>query len=402
MSNLIKRYDHCRLCGGGPIKTIFSLGEQYVNNFVLEEEIGKGVLAPLEICHCSRCDLTQLRHTAPQELLYSGFYWYRSGVTDTMKSALKDIVEEIYKEKDLGPTSLFFDIGANDGTMLSFCRKNETKVGCEPATNLQPLLAKVADISINEFWSAGAFNRAMGDDHRKCDVITAIGMFYDLDEPMKFVQDISDVLAEDGIFVAQLMTLDPMIRKNDLGNLCHEHIEFYSYRSLVYMYEACGLEIYRIDENDINGGSYRIWARKYKHGSITYAENASVADLIAFKDRIDGIKDEVVKFIRDEQANGKTTHIYGASTKGNVILQYFGITPDLCPYASERSPEKFGRYTVGTWIPIVSEEESKSLKPDYYLVLPWAFFDEMHARESEWRAQGGQFIVPFPTMRVVK
>ena len=198
------------------------------------------------------------------------------------------------------------------------------------------------------------------------------------------------------------MTLDPMIRKNDLGNLCHEHIEFYSYKSLVYMYESCGLEIYRIDENEINGGSYRIWARKYQQGSISYSENTSVQDLIAFKDRIDNIKNQIVKFIKDEKSKGKITHVYGASTKGNVILQYFGITPDLCPFASERSPEKFGRYTVGSWIPIVSEEESKALKPDYYLVLPWAFFDEMYERESEWRSGGGQFIVPFPTMRIVQ
>ena len=402
MSNLIKRYDDCRLCGHDNIETIFSLGDQYVNNFVLEEQIGEGVLAPLEVCHCSNCDLTQLRHTAPQELLYSGFYWYRSGVTDTMKAALKEIVEEVYKEKDLNSNSVFFDIGANDGTMLSFCRKGETKVGCEPATNLQPLLAKVADISINDFWSADAFHSAMGDDLRKCDVVTAIGMFYDLDEPKKFVQDIAKVLNDDGIFVAQLMTLDPMIRKNDLGNLCHEHIEFYSYKSLVYMYESCGLEIYRIDENEINGGSYRIWARKYQQGSISYSENTSVQDLIAFKDRIDNIKNQIVKFIKDEKSKGKITHVYGASTKGNVILQYFGITPDLCPFASERSPEKFGRYTVGSWIPIVSEEESKALKPDYYLVLPWAFFDEMYERELEWRSGGGQFIVPFPTMRIVQ
>ena len=166
------------------------------------------------MCHCSNCDLTQLRHTAPQELLYSGFYWYRSGVTDTMKAALKEIVEEVYKEKDLNSNSVFFDIGANDGTMLSFCRKGETKVGCEPATNLQPLLAKVADISINDFWSADAFHSAMGDDLRKCDVVTAIGMFYDLDEPKKFVQDIAKVLNDDSIFVANLMKLDQIIIKN--------------------------------------------------------------------------------------------------------------------------------------------------------------------------------------------
>ena len=400
MSLDTKYYDYCRLCGVNGLEYVFDIGNQYVNNFVLKENIGKGVQAPIEVCHCKNCDLTQLRHTAPQELLYSGFYWYRSGVTQTMRNGLEEIVSEIYSQLEINKGDIFLDIGANDGTLLSYCSKNEIKVGCEPASNLQDELASIADISINDFWSSEAFYKAVGKN-KSCKVITAIGMFYDLDEPLKFVKDISTVLADDGIFVAQLMTLAPMIRKNDLGNLCHEHIEFYSYKSLVYMFESCGLEIYKIEENDINGGSYRIWSRKLDKGSIHYEEKATVEDLVEFKHRIDKIKESVVKFIKDEKDKGKTTHIYGASTKGNVILQYFGIGPELCPFAAERSTEKFGRYTVGTWIPIVSEEESKAMKPDYYLVLPWAFFDEMYERENEWVASGGKFIVPFPEMKVV-
>lgn len=394
------RYNHCRLCGSRDLENVFSLGDQFINDFVDKSEIGKGHVAPLEICHCQNCDLTQLRHTAPQELLYSGHYWYRSGVTETMRNALKEIVDEIYTEIEISNDDIFLDIGANDGTLLSHCHEWTKTVGCEPAVNLQPELHKVAQISINDFWSSEAFFDAVGQG-KKAKAVTAIGMFYDLDEPMKFVSDIATVLDDDGVFVAQLMTLEPMIRNNDLGNICHEHIEYYSYKSLVYMYEKCGLEIYKVSENNINGGSYRIWARKLRSGSIDYPEKTSLNDLKLFKQKIDNIKCEVINFIKKEQEKGKVTHVYGASTKGNVILQYFGITSDLCPYAAERSPEKYGKYTIGSWIPIVSEDDSKKLNPDYYLVLPWAFFDEMYKREAEWISNGGKFIVPFPEMRVV-
>ena len=400
MKNSIRHIKNCRLCGSQDMTDVFSLGEQYVNDFVSKKDIGNGVVCPITVCHCPVCDLTQLRHTAPQELLYSGFYWYRSGVTETMKEALKEIVSEIENEISLEVGDVFLDIGANDGTMLSFCREGVRKIGCEPAKNMQSSLAQHCDVVINDFWSKKAFQDATSIE-QKAKVITAIGMFYDLDRPMEFVSDIAKCLSDDGIFVAQLMTLDPMIRNNDLGNLCHEHLEFYSYKSLVYMYENCGLEIYKVEENKINGGSFRIWARKLKFGSISWDEATSVNDLIRFKSSIDEIKLKLIDFITSEKKRGKVTHIYGASTKGNVILQYFGINSDLCPFASERSPEKVGRYTIGSWIEILSEEQSKALKPDYYLVLPWAFFDEMYEREKEWREQGGKFIVPFPEFRVV-
>ena len=167
------------------------------------------------------------------------------------------------------------------------------------------------------------------------------------------------------------------------------------------MYEKCGLEIIEVSENNVNGGSYRIYAKKLNKGSIEYNEKASVNDLLNFKKRIDEVKNKCIDFLKTEKKKGKTIHVYGASTKGNVILQYFGIGTDLIDYAAERSPEKFGRYTVGSWIPIISEEESRDMMPDYYFVLPWAFFDEMYKREEEWRSKGGKFIVPFPEFKVV-
>jgi NDP-4-keto-2,6-dideoxyhexose 3-C-methyltransferase len=395
-------HNKCRLCGDPNLDKVFSLGNQYINDFVTESNIGKGVIAPLEIVHCAKCDLSQLKHTAPQELLYSRQYWYRSGVTDTMKRELKDIVDEVSQMADLGDGDIVLDIGANDGTMLSYFQNSVTTIGCEPANNLVDELSSRCDLVIHDFWSEQAYLKSVENlGSRKAKVVAAIGMFYDLDDPTAFVSDIEKVLDDDGIFVAQLMTSAPMIEKNDLGNICHEHIEFYSYKSLVHMYEKCGLEIISVSENNVNGGSYRIYAKRYSSGSIDYPEKASKEDLIAFKSRIDDVKNECISFLKAEKEKGKTIHVYGASTKGNVILQYFDIKTDIVDYAAERSPEKFGRYTVGSWIPIISEEESRKMNPDYYLVLPWAFFDEMYERESNWRSEGGKFIVPFPTFRVV-
>lgn len=396
-------YIHCRLCGSKELDKVFSLGNQYINDFVEESEIGKGIKSPLEIVHCKNCDLAQLKHTAPQELLYSRKYWYRSGVTDTMKAELKNIVDELQSMTSLTQGDIVLDIGANDGTMLEYFNKGIIRVGCEPANNLVEELSKKCDITIHDFWSESVYLESIKGKGltKKAKVISAIGMFYDLDDPISFVSDIEKVLDDDGIFVAQLMTLAPMIKQNDLGNICHEHIEFYSYESLVYMYEKCNLEIFKVSENSVNGGSYRIYARKLKNGSITFSEKASKQDLLDFKDRIDSIKQESIDFLIKEKAAGKSIHVYGASTKGNVILQYFGLNTDLIDFAAERSPEKFGRYTIGSWIPIISEDESRQMQPDYYFVLPWAFFDEMYARESEWLSKGGKFIVPFPNFRIV-
>ena len=175
------------------------------------------------------CDLVQLKHTAPQELLYSRTYWYRSGVTDTMRFQLGDVVEAVCSEIALEENDIVLDIGANDGTMLNFYPDSVTTIGCEPANNLVDELAENCDLVLHDFWSAECFNEKLvsaGRAGEKAKVVTAIGMFYDLDDPVKFVSDIEKVLADDGIFVAQLMTLDPMLRKNDLGNICHEHIEF--------------------------------------------------------------------------------------------------------------------------------------------------------------------------------
>jgi len=278
----------CRLCGSNSLRDVFSLGEQYINDFVPQEKVGKGLKAPLDMVVCDKCSLLQLRHTAPQELLYSRYYWYRSGVTDTMRKGLQDITGAIEGMVELSPGDVVLDIGANDGTLLaSYATKGIHKVGCEPANNLIEMLKENTEYVMHDFWNYERYMElAKQWGFGKAKVITAIGMFYDIDDPNKFIKDAQLALADDGIFIAQLMCLTPMLNKNDIGNICHEHLEYYSLDSLKYLFEKNGLEMFKIEENDINGGSYRIFARHYKGKGISYGEKITLDDIMAFAKRV--------------------------------------------------------------------------------------------------------------------
>ena len=237
------RHDTCRLCGSRELEEAFSLGEQYINDFVEKERVTAGNRAPLQLMMCKNCSLIQLRHTAPQELLYTRHYWYRSGVTETMRNALRDVSAAVEAMAGLKAGDVVLDIGANDGTLLgSFEVPGLIKVGCEPANNLIEMLSKQTKYVMHDFWSGERYKElAKGWGIGKAKVVTALGMFYDLDEPNLFIKDIQRTLADDGVFVAQLMCLASMLEKNDLGNICPEHIEYYSYESLKYMFEKNGL-----------------------------------------------------------------------------------------------------------------------------------------------------------------
>ena len=227
-------------------------------------------------------------------------------------------------------------------------------------------------------------------------------MFYDLEEPNKFIKDASLALHEKGIFIAQLMCLKSMIEKNDLGNICHEHIEFYSLKSLKYLFENNGLEIFKIEENEVNGGSYRIYARKLNKGSIKLKEPNVLISVKKFVNRIKKNKIKTTNFINKKLKEGKKIFLYGASTKGNTVLQYYNIDSNKVPFAAERSPEKWGKYTIGTGIKIISEEKARKLNPDYFFVTPWGFIKEFVKRESKWLKKGGKFILPFPGFKLIK
>jgi len=398
-----KKVKKCLLCKNKNLKKIFSLGNLFVSNFVKKNKINKGIKAPLTIMYCKKCTLLQLSHIAPQEIMYKKFYWYRSGVTKTMRDGLKNIYKSSLKYVNLSKNDVILDIGANDGTLLKYYNKRFNTIGCEPAKNLAKNLKKNCNYILNDFWSYDKLKKILTKKKlNKPKIITAIGMFYDLEDPNKFIKDSARALNDNGIFIAQLMCLKSMMEKNDLGNICHEHIEFYSLKSLKYLFEKNGLEIFKIEENEINGGSYRIFCRKLNKGSIPLREPSIINSFKKFVNRVKKNRFETMKFIKREVKMGKKIFLYGASTKGNTLLQYYNINRKTIPYAAERSPEKWNKYTIGTGIKIISEKKARKLNPNYFLVTPWGFIKEFVKRESLWLKKGGKFILPFPRFKLVK
>ena len=411
----------CRVCGSANLTPLFSLGEQLVSDFVERDKVSAGHRCPIDIELCRDCTLVQAKHTAPQDFLYTRHYWYVSGTTDTMRAALADVAQAAEQRVDLKPGDVVLDIGSNDGTLLrAYTRPGIVRVGVEPATNLAEEGRRGIDFLINDFWSYERYQKdmvmAFGSPMKPARVVTALGMFYDLEDPNQFVADIAKVLAPDGLFIAQLMCLKQTLEKGDVGNFAHEHLEFYSLRSLHELMRRSGLEIFDIEENDVNGGSYRLFVRhrgsnkptqdgaaQYRLSKAAFVEKKydDTAMYKAFYQRISHNRDKVTSLIKFAVNGGKQVWVYGASTKGNVILQWFGLDRSRIMAAADRSPQKWGKFTIGTGIPIVSEEEFRRERPDYALVLPYAFLPEFIERERSWLLSGGKFIVPLPEPRVV-
>ncbi len=393
----------CRLCLSKKLLKIYSFGNFFVSNFVLKKNINKGIKAPLNLIYCKNCKLLQLQHSAPQEIMYKKFYWYRSGITNTMKDALKDIFLATKKMSILNKGDTILDIGANDGTLLRYFKKEKyITIGCEPAKNLTKFLRRNCDYVLGNFWNSKDLKKILINNKiKKPKLITAIGMFYDLEDPSKFIADTAEVLEDDGVFIAQLMCLESMLKKNDLGNICHEHLEYYSYDSLKYLFEKNGLKIFKMEENDINGGSYRIFCKKNISRSIVYKEKTNLFRIKKFIQRVESNKKKCLSFLTNAVKKGLKVYIYGASTKGNTLLQYYGINHKLIKFAAERSPEKWGKYTISSGIKIISENKARKLNPNYFFVMPYAFIKEFIIREKKWIKKGGKFILPYPNFKVI-
>lgn len=376
-----KEWIICRLCKGNDLVQRLALGEQYVNDFPYGKP--KTPLCPLTLMECNNCGLIQLSHTAPQELLYSRNYWYESGVNPRIVEDLKEIAEEV--KKYLKPQDVVIDVGANDGTLLSFL-PDYLRVGVEPAKNLQDKLNKNCEVIINDFWEDTEIAE-------KAKVITAIGMFYDTDDPLAFVKKVKENLLPKGVFISQLMTAKQMIENNDIGNICHEHIEYYTYKNLVYLFKQAGLEIFKVEENDINGGSYRLFARHLSHeGSVKHEE--SEIDWEQFRENIQINKRMTLRFIEEEIKKGKKIYAYGASTKGNVIMQFYNLTTREIKAVADKNSRKYKRKML-TGVPIISEKSARK-DADYFLVLPYGFKNTFIERERKWLSKGGKFIFTMP------
>lgn len=415
--DLVRTRTTCRSCGSGRLRSILSLGEQYVSNFVTGKE--GGLRAPLDLVLCEPvrggCGLLQLQHTVEAGFLYRN-YWYRSGVNRSMREALADIARAAERVVSLHPGDMVVDIGSNDGTLLrAYETPDLVRVGFEPATNLMPYAQERGTVTVNDFFSYASFRTLFGAASAK--VITSIAMFYDLEDPNTFVADVARCLRPQGLWVIQMAYLPSMLEQNAFDNICHEHLEYYALGSLRALLERHYLRIIDVSLNDVNGGSFRIFVT-HRDADVAAPPGAAarlrdleelearlnLADRTvyeAFAQRVEDVRTRLTAFIRAEVARDKTVDVYGASTKGNTLLQYFGLDSTLIRAAAERNPDKWGKQTIGTWIPIVSEEDARARPPDYFLVLPWHFLREFVDRERAYLEAGGRFIVPLPRFRLV-
>jgi len=407
----------CRTCYSENLIKIISLGEQHISNFINSEE-EQGTKIPLDLILCSDCKLLQLKHNAPSEKMWGGHYWYKSGINKIIIDDLKDIVDKSEKLVNLNKDDIVIDIGCNDGTLLGFYDKEGIElVGFEPSKNVaQEAVSKGFNI-INNFFNVDNFKERFPG--KKAKIITAISMFYDLENPNGFVQDIAECLDENGIFVIQQNYMLSMLEQNVFDNICHEHREYYSLTSLKPLLEKYNLEIFDVELNEINGGSIRTYI-KFKNNHLTNSfkdakkrifrveEKEKQAELeiakpyLDFAKRISGIKENLLRFIEIERAKGKTFGILGASTRGNTLLQYFELNSNMIIAAAEANPDKWGKKTVGTLIPIVSIDEMKRINPDYQILTIWHLFEGLMDKEKEYLKEGGKFILPLPEFKIIE
>ncbi len=400
---------------------MLSLGDQHIAGAFATPDGDQPVqrAIPLELVRCDMtadeqgCGLIQIRHTVPGAILYSS-YWYRSGINQTMTEDLHGIAQAAERLVGLSAGDVVVDIGCNDGTLLDgYESANLVYLGYDPSDVARYAIEKGYDV-VNDFFSARPFRERFVD--RRAKVVTSIAMFYDLERPRDFVADVVEVLAKNGVWVIELHYLPLMLELNAFDAIVHEHLEYYSLAEIERLLAEEGLEVVAAALNDINGGSIRMFVghpgqleqtpeqlRALQALRIREFELAldGAEPYEAFRRRIENVRDDLSELVRRLAAEGQAIHVYGASTKGNTILQYCGLDATVVPYAADRNPDKWGSETIATHIPIISEEQSRAMRPDYYLALPWHFLDEFLQRESEFLARGGRFIVPLPEVRIV-
>jgi hypothetical protein len=410
--NNFNKISQCRISKSSNLKTILNLGNQSLTGVfpkISNQEITKG---PLELVWCPDSGLVQLKHSYNPSEMYGLNYGYRSGLNNSMVQHLKFKVDRLTTKVKLDELDIVLDIGSNDGTLLnSYNNKNIHRIGMDPTAGKFRQYYDENILVIEDFFSKDKF---FDSSKNKAKIITSIAMFYDLEDPSTFVKEISEVLAEDGIWHFEQSYLPTMLRMNAYDTVCHEHIEYYSLSVIYKLLAKHNLRIIDVELNSVNGGSFAVTAVKNKS---FYLGNDEIVNWLleqedrmglntlkpyqAFAERVFKHRADLRNLIIGIRNAGKSVVGYGASTKGNVLLQFCEFGPSEISCIAEVNPEKFGAYTPGSNIPILSEKEVRAKKPDYMLVLPWHFRDGMLQREKEFLKSGGRLIFPLPHIEII-
>lgn len=408
----MKPISNCRACGSERLTEFLDLDDQYLSDFRRDDQ--KPPKYPLVAVFCEECKLVQLKHTTPQPEMYHDRYGFKSGVSQSIRDDLADNVRHAHEYVPYPRTWL--DIACNDGTLLSYVPKDIVRVGVDPVTFLSEEARQHATVVLNSFFDANEFAYYEAGDGRKTysrfDVITSISCFYDMPDPNKFVSDVRKVLDSKGVWVVQQNYLLTTIELSAVDNFCHEHLEYYTLMSLENLLEKHGLEVNEVLLSPVNGGSIRtIISHRGTfpiHRSVELQrikeKEAGLDNIEAYVDfasRVTVELDKLKSLVERLKRNGKSIYILAASTRGATIWQSAGIDSKQITYAVERNPAKVGSNFSALGIPIISEEQARKYRPDYMIVGPWFFKDEIVKREKEYLAKGGKFIVPLPKVDII-
>lgn len=402
----------CRISGSTNLISVLSLGEQYLTGVFPTssgEEITKG---PLDLVWCPDSGLLQMKQSYSLDEMYGDNYGYRSGLNSSMVRHLTNKIHTLQRMVSISDNDLVIDIGSNDATSLKAYVGNFKKVGIDPTGKKFKEYYTGGIELIPDFFSKEVFHASF--PNRKAKVITSIAMFYDLENPVAFVKDIENCLADDGIWHFEQSYMPSMLRTNSYDTICHEHLEFYSFKVVKNLLESCGMRVVDVQMNSINGGSFAVTACKT---ASPLKSNTPIIEWMLkqeddmgldtpkpyrdFEERVFKHRKNLLELIEALTADGKKIIGYGASTKGNVLLQFCGITSKHIPFIAEVNEQKFGSFTPGTNIPIISEKEARRMNPDYFFVLPWHFKNSILDRETEFIEKGGKFIFPLPEIEIV-
>jgi hypothetical protein len=403
---------NCRICESFDLLNVLSLGRQELTGVfptTVTEEITKG---PLELVWCSKCGLLQLKQSFSLKEMYGDNYGYRSGLNASMVKHLINKIRSLERLVSLSENHAVVDIGSNDATSLKAYSGKHQKIGIDPTGNKFKEFYVDGIELIPDFFSAAIFRKHYPE--LKAKIITSIAMFYDLEKPKEFVHDVAEILDNEGIWHFEQSYMPSMLRTNSYDTICHEHLEFYSFKVVKNLVESCGLRVVDVQMNAVNGGSFAVTVCKDK---ASYKSNQPIIDWMLrqendmgldtprpyrdFEERVFRHRKNLIELVEAIVSSGKKIVGYGASTKGNVLLQFCGLNSKYISCIAEVNEHKFGSFTPGTHIPIVSENEARAMNPDYFFVLPWHFKHGILQREEAYREQGGKFIFPLPEIEIV-
>lgn len=403
---VVTEINSCRLCGKSRLESILNIGDTSVTSyFPLREEVDPPK-APLEMLICSDCGLIQLRHSVNQEFLFGNIYGYRTGLNTEMAAHVQSLALHLREFCGLNDTSKVMDIGSNDGTFLNMLAQDSMQlVGVDPNSLDMKEFYSPGITIIPEFYS----NKIL--PNTKFDLITSIAMFYDVEDPITFASDIENNLALDGVWFFEQSYAVTMFENNSFDTICHEHLMYYTLRSLNRVLTSANLKIINIKLSSANGGSIGIYATKMSSNRQTEVnidkllkiENEKLPALLTnFKTSVENLKIEVQKFVSEQIQLGKTIWGIGASTKGNTILSYFELDSTHIQGIADKNPLKLGRVTPGTRIPIYPKENIEKVKPDFAFVLPWHFKKSITSNEEAYLKSGGKLVFPLPNLTIVE